>query len=84
MLQVEEVRATLPLVEGGSLKDIFSNAGKEKNFHRACLGTSSPPLAYGNAQSVDPALATSPPRLLQPDDAGALSLAPLLLAMSSY
>jgi hypothetical protein len=44
MLQVEEVRATLPLVESGSLKDIFSNAGKEKNFHRACLGTSPSPV----------------------------------------
>ena len=37
MLQVEEIRATLPLVEGGAVKDIFTQ-GKEKHFHRACLG----------------------------------------------
>jgi hypothetical protein len=37
VLQVEEIRATLPLVESGAVKDIFSQ-GKEKHFHRACLG----------------------------------------------
>jgi len=36
MLQVEEIRATLPLVEGGAVKDIFTY-GKEKHvsFDRA-------------------------------------------------
>lgn len=53
MLQVEEVRATLPLVEGGSLKDIFSNAGKEKNFHRACLGASASRPALAVFSSPD-------------------------------
>jgi hypothetical protein len=32
-----EIRATLPLVEGGALRDVFT-MGKERHFHRACLG----------------------------------------------
>lgn len=37
VLLIEEIRATLPLVESGSLKDLFK-FGKEKNFHRTMLG----------------------------------------------
>ncbi|KAM0748971.1 general substrate transporter [Meredithblackwellia eburnea MCA 4105] len=36
--QIEEIRATLPLVEGAGLRDIFGKQDKEQNFWRVSLG----------------------------------------------
>lgn len=37
LIQVEDIKSTLPVVESGALGDVFK-MGKPKHFHRASLG----------------------------------------------